>query len=434
MKLFSNLKRLFVSCYRTGFNVFNNHPNSILFVPVSMFSAMVLTLFTPLLNRFLRSKTYVFNMSAIGHDVADFIEFVHQQEPRISSQRIRFLYRFNSHNPTNNLFLFEIWKRKLVGYDNITIHKTPAIFWCIILYLVQINEFFTRLPNNWLIPLTPNFSTFRSIAKSQITSLITRDEMEEFENLLKQTINTSPGAYCVLGIRDSGFYKDNSIRNSTIEDYVPSIEMLLKLGIPVIRMGRRMLKPIPIEHPLFFDYAFSEHINDRTDIMLWLHARFAFGDASGLTGVVASFGSPLFMPTYTLSPREFISNKYVFFATQSLVKTDGERLRIAEIVALMNAGFALSDERVLNDLNLTSLSNSPIQIRESLQWFLDTALNNSNKGIEYSRVAQFKLLNFLTDNDKDIYSHYRKDVLFSKTWNSMESLIWPKSVDDLMAD
>jgi putative glycosyltransferase (TIGR04372 family) len=372
-------------------------------------------------------------MSAIGHDVSDFIEFIYQHDSQRPSDRIRLLFRYNSQSPTNNLFLFEVWKRRLIHTNNVTIHGTSAFMWSIILYTIGINKIFYQLPNYWLIPLTPNFSTFRSFERRQIASLMDDCDRQEIEDLLNQTIKTPPGTYCVLGIRDSGFYHDHSIRNSTIDDYLPSIEMLLDLGIPVVRMGRRMQKPLPISHPLCFDYAFSDLINDKNDVLLWANARFAFGDASGLTGVVASFGSPLFMPTYSLSPREFISNQNVSFATQSLIKKDGNALNIGQIISLMNKGFSLGDERVLDALNLFSLRNSPMQIRESLEWFLATVINETNANIDYARSKQHNLLSYLEGNDKDNFTHYRKDILYSKTWTSMKSIMWPKSVDALFS-
>jgi putative glycosyltransferase (TIGR04372 family) len=272
------------------------------------------------------------------------------------------------------------------------------------------------------------------MTKPQFASLINASEQLNLDNLLSHTIQSPAGTYCVLGIRDSGFYNDNSIRSSTIDDYLPSIEMLLELGIPVIRMGRRVLRKIPIEHPLLFDYSFSEHVNDQNDILLWANARFAFGDSTGLTGVVGSFGSPIFMPTFPLDPRSFVSNENVYFATQSLADKDLNCLKLEEIVSLMNEGFNLGDERVLNSLGLMSIRNSPMVIHDSLQWFINIALNKSIEDIERTIVTQSKLTNFMASFDKDVYRHYRKDVLYSETWNAMVSHMWPKSINALLAD
>jgi hypothetical protein len=99
----------------------------------------------------------------------------------------------------------------------------------------------------------------------------------------------------------------------------------------------------------------------------------------------------------------------------------------------MNKGFSLGDERVLDALNLFSLRNSPMQIRESLEWFLATVINETNANIDYARSKQHNLLSYLEGNDKDNFTHYRKDILYSKTWTSMKSIMWPKSVDALFS-
>lgn len=429
MRIMVDLKKYVRSGYKISLSVFNCRLISIISIPLSLFFAFVLVMLTPLLNKLLRSKTYVFNMSALGHDVSEFIEFVNQLDSENSSERIRLLFRYNHRRPTNNLFIFEIWRRRLKDLQGVTIHNTPSVLWCIILYQIQYNQ----RSNTWLNPLTPNFSTYKSMTKSQFSSLIKVGEQQKLNNLLSQTIQSPPNTYCVLGIRDSTFYNDHSIRSSTIDDYLPSIEMLLELEIPIIRMGRRMLGKVPIKHSLLFDYSFSEHVNDENDVLLWSNARFAFGDSTGLTGVVGSFGSPIFMPTVPLDPRAFVSHELVYFATQSLLDMHQKKLEIMEIVSLMNKGFNLGDERILESLGLKSVRNSPMVIRESLEWFLDVALNRVNSSIEYTRATQNKLTDFMASFDEDVFRHYRKDVLYSESWNSMASSMWPQSVNSLIA-
>ena len=416
--------------YRIGLSVFNNPILTILFIPITIAVAIFLFFLTPIINNVLRSKIYVFNMSALGHDVSEFIEFVSQLNSESTQQRIRLLYRVNTRQPTNNLFIFEIWKRSLRKYPQVTIHQSPRFFWSIILFFIQIN----RQKNGWLSPLTPNFSTYKCLTKSHFTSLINANEEEQLNRLLSQTIKNPRGSYCVLGIRDSGFYGDNSVRSSTIEDYLPSVEMLLELGTPVIRMGRRMLREFPIKHPLLFDYSFSEYISDRNDVLLWANAKFALGDSSGLTGVVGSFGSPIFLPTVPLNPRAFVSSPSVYFATQSLIDQTCRHLNIEDIVDLMNKGLDLGDERILDSLGLKSIRNSPLTILESLQWFLEVEFNKSPDVTEKTKNTQILLTDFMEKYDKDVYIHYRKDVLYSRNWKYMESHMWPQSVKTLFKD
>ena len=216
-------------------------------------------------------------------------------------------------------------------------------------------------------------------------------------------------------------------------DYLPCIRYLLDRGIAVVRMGRRVLEPLPFRHPNLFDYSSSDQVGDELDVLLWAHASFAIGDSSGLTDAVALLGSPVFCPTYTLDPRAFLSNVNYSFATQRLFRpADGRYLGIGEVVALMNQGWNLGDEAALASNGLVSVHPTSEGIRDSVAWFVDVVVAQDVKALADAWALQRHMLEVLNREDCDQWRHYRRDALYRDSWPKMKSLMYPGSVLDLV--
>lgn len=370
----------------------------------------------------------MFDISALGHNVTEFIEFFRQVEPKRFSKKVYLLYNYVKVHPTNNSFVFEIWRRRLDSFSNVQIVKTPTLIWNSLLFFSKFYESSVL----WLTKFSTDYSTVTSLTKTEAFSLIRQPEKSYFEDLLKVHTRINSDKFCVLGIRDAGFHLDASIRSGNLEDYIPSIQFLLDHGIPVVRMGRRVKQPLPIRHELLFDYAFSDLVSEKNDILFLINANFAIGDSYGLTTAVAAFGSPVLMATHPLDPRSFLSNANIYFATQSLLTNNGVKLNLRDVVQVMNKGHNIGDERILNALGLISVANSPEEIKSSVSWFLDVALKKNSMRINETNQEQSRLTRYLANHDLDKFKHYRRDTLYSSSWQTMKSYIWPQSVRVLM--
>lgn len=101
--------------------------------------------------------------------------------------------------------------------------------------------------------------------------------------------------YVCLHVREPGFHKNwnllyPSMRDADITDYFPAIDMIVKNGGWVIRMGDPSMTPLPKNMPCVVDYSHSEIRNPKADILLSLGCRFFLGTNSGFATIPSIFG------------------------------------------------------------------------------------------------------------------------------------------------
>ena len=117
-----------------------------------------------------------------------------------------------------------------------------------------------------------------------------------------------PGApFVCFHIRDKGyylrwrrgleffFYGDRQwldVRDSSIENYMPALERLTKLGYFCVRMGKYVSEPLKTENPRIIDYA-SRYHSDFLDVYLSAHCAFFIGHNSGMTTLPIIFRRPM---------------------------------------------------------------------------------------------------------------------------------------------
>jgi putative glycosyltransferase (TIGR04372 family) len=103
---------------------------------------------------------------------------------------------------------------------------------------------------------------------------------------------------CLL-VRDSSFKGEHgrqggfTFRNSDIATYATAAEWLAEQGVWVLRMGKKMAKPIPTNHPRIIDYAFHPEKSDLLDIWLFAHCDFCITTSSGPDMISAVYHRPL---------------------------------------------------------------------------------------------------------------------------------------------
>ena len=103
---------------------------------------------------------------------------------------------------------------------------------------------------------------------------------------------------CLL-VRDSSFKSGivgqdtMTYRNSDIATYATAAEWLAEQGVWVLRMGKKMAKPIPTNHPRIIDYAFHPEKSDLLDIWLFAHCDFCITTLSGPDMISAVYHRPL---------------------------------------------------------------------------------------------------------------------------------------------
>ena len=88
--------------------------------------------------------------------------------------------------------------------------------------------------------------------------------------------------YVCLHVRTGGFFKDHEYsahRNATIDNYIPALRELTRLGYVVVRLGDPAMPPLFMEGVL--DYAHSGSRSEKNDVLLIEHCEFFIGSLSG---------------------------------------------------------------------------------------------------------------------------------------------------------
>lgn len=123
---------------------------------------------------------------------------------------------------------------------------------------------------------------------------VTKGE-ENFINSALRYLGLPDGAwYVCLHVREPGFHKGwntlyPSMRDANIEDYMQAIELIVKSGGWVIRMGDSSMKPLPpMDHVI--DYAHSSLKTPKADILISARCRFFLGTNSGFATIPHIFG------------------------------------------------------------------------------------------------------------------------------------------------
>jgi putative glycosyltransferase (TIGR04372 family) len=407
----------------TNERVLSGRVVAILAVPVTLVGVAGLLVLTPIMNRLSRSPIYFFNQTALGHSMFEFITFWNEELRTTGTEYARLWYFTGKSRPINNAHIFIWWERLTRPCSGVSWHQLSPLTWSTLTIFLKV----ARQTPRWIIPLNPNYSKYTSLSKSHTRRLMTVGEDRRLMSFLENAFGFSVERYCVLGIRDGNFYQDQTLRDSSIAAYLPAINLILEKGIPVVRMGRRAKEPLPLDHPLVFDYSFSGEESDTMDVLLWANADFAVGDATGLTDAVALLGSPIVVPTHPMDPRAFLSNENYYFATQHLMNDSGEILSIQEIVGLMNCGVQLHSKRELDEKGITTVMPSASTIADTVNWFLRIVLDGDRRLLEHSRRATLEFASFMALNDEAATLHYRRDSFRGSGWLSMKSTMFPES-------
>ncbi|MFM7450236.1 MAG: TIGR04372 family glycosyltransferase [Leptolyngbyaceae cyanobacterium] len=228
----------------------------------------------------------------IGHFVAEV--GLHLAARQQQSERYLDLYWFTSN--VCNQFFARLVRRNFLVYPR---------FW-----LQPVHVWNQILPGGSLhhIP-TPSFAGsmrggddyLRDIhgtrAKTQVKMPFLSDEDEQAKVWLRHQGWQEGEPFVCLQVRDNAFKgvqgDTQDHRNSDIATYVAAAEWLAEQGVWVLRMGRKMQKPIPTSHPRIIDYAFHPEQSDFLDIWLFAHCDLCISTGSGPDTIADLYGRPI---------------------------------------------------------------------------------------------------------------------------------------------
>jgi len=100
--------------------------------------------------------------------------------------------------------------------------------------------------------------------------------------------------FVCLNVRDKAFFSDSetsrhAYRNSDIHDFEVAINYLLNLGYWVVRMGKKVEKPLGIKHDKLIDYGIDPNRSDLLDIWFCKNCDFFISTGTGIDAVALMF-------------------------------------------------------------------------------------------------------------------------------------------------
>lgn len=138
----------------------------------------------------------------------------------------------------------------------------------------------------------------------QVESVFAFSEQEKIlgEKILQEHGIGSQDWFVCIFARDNAYMRTvhggtavagNAIRNTNIENLVPSIEYIIQAGGWVIRLGNIAEKRLNYGHPHFIDYPFEDWKSDFMDLYLQYRAKFILSSStSGATDIASLFDTP----------------------------------------------------------------------------------------------------------------------------------------------
>ena len=169
--------------------------------------------------------------------------------------------------------------------------------------------------------------------------------------------------FVVLHIKEHrvGFEVGGEARDSAINSYYASCQLIRDLGGQVVRMGSSNFPKLQEDFPAI-DYAYSESKSEQTDYWLWGNCKFWIGNGNGAAWASLSFGKPrLYTNVWPLIPAGPNTD---FFLPKLIYDKGKERLLSAEEMVAIKLSRNMKKE-LFAQSGLILVENSPELLRNS---------------------------------------------------------------------
>ncbi len=139
----------------------------------------------------------------------------------------------------------------------------------------------------------------------------------------------------VLHVRSPGYnptHTFNSFRDCDIARYVPAIEMLVRRGYSVLRIGDPSMPPIPLASPFVHDGPHLQERDPLLDVWAVAHSAFMIHCSSGPTDIARAFGRPMLGINGHLSDPSGFESGHLMLLKRVEEADSGRPLDFAEIM------------------------------------------------------------------------------------------------------
>jgi putative glycosyltransferase (TIGR04372 family) len=137
----------------------------------------------------------------------------------------------------------------------------------------------------------------------------------------------------------------NDFRNSPVGIFTQAVEYLANQGYWIVRMGKAVTTPLPIEHPMVIDYASRGVRTELADIWLSFNCSFMLSTGSGIDALAAVARKPIVCVDFLayMDLTYFFRNSIVIFK-RLREKATGRMLGLAECLEIESKSYYKSTE------------------------------------------------------------------------------------------
>ena len=268
---------------------------------------------------------------SIGHFINDTeIMFAKHKDAR----KLGIRFRYYTQEKISNQFWRDLLSsevslgnRKIAGF----LHR---VFRNLIPGYSSVNQEFSRVDLQDILK-------FR-IHETQSRVMFNEDQIESGKRFLRRLGVRDAQEIAVITVRDQGYdqqygnqaVREQSYRNTPLNDLVPLVEFLIENGYYVIRMGRHNSQRIPVRSDNFADFSDrSSDVADWMDFYIFSCTSFVLSTASGIDHIGIALRKRVY--TFNFAPVGTMNPSYLSpfnLASDYVDRISGEKIQFSEIV------------------------------------------------------------------------------------------------------
>lgn len=214
-------------------------------------------------------------------------------------------------------------------------------------------------------------------------------EKSEGEKYLKK-IGFQKKIFFTFSSRTSDFHneKDESVRNSNINDTISAVNFLVSKGYGAIRIGKNEKKELNFSNKNIIDYATSKSRSDFLDVYLTSKCEFMITTDSGISQFADLFRKPrLIVNFHAIDQLEIIHLKVMMLFKRCKDLNSGNLISFEEVFK-RKLNYVDSRNKI-NDLGYEFIDNNENEIEKASENFFNFINNSSNFDKDLEKQKKF---------------------------------------------